>query len=720
MEEPSVLDYVKSKLNPFRKKATELSIRDVFGFDAAANGIEESHIEDIGQENLTSSKAINQPWPWRSMTAWGIAIIAQSLLEPPRSYVEWSIGLYLVSAIMMVWSISSGELEDTKRPVSSGSESSLSLNSAMIYVGIPLILIAFLAFGGNKLNFVNMFLWSAAILFSILGLWERETGKSPGNRSSRFFRRINQIYRQGIHFRITSWQILFFAAILVMGFFRFYDLKGVPGEMFSDHAEKLLDVSDILKGDYSIFFTRNTGREAFQMYLTAFIVKFFGTGLTFTSLKLGTILAGLFTLPYIYLLGKEVGNQRVGLIAMFLAGIAYWPNVISRVGLRFPLYPLFAAPTLYYLIRGLRYSHRNDFLLAGIALGLGLHGYSSMRVVPLVIILGVILYILHNRHKKDLVNAFSGLVVLTFISLVIFLPLLRYFLEQPEMFNYRLLSRLGTSEVNYPGPVLSIFFDNLSKALLMPFWKNGNIWVHSVTDRPALSVIPAAAYFLGLLYLLIRYIKYRDWLDLFLLLSIPALMLPSILSLAFPAENPSLNRTGAAYIPIFVIIGLALESFLFGIYRGAQSLPRKWAATIIGIVLIGISLVQDYQLVFDKYRWQFMNGAWNTSEIGLVIRSFADSVGGKDQSFVVPYPHWVDTRLVGINAGYPEKDYALWPDSFESTTNISGAKLFVIKPEDQEAVRKIQGLYPGGFFETYNSAIAGKEFLIYFVPPLDE
>ena len=114
--------------------------------------------------------------------------------------------------------------------------------------------------------------------------------------------------------------------------------------------------------------------------------------------------------------------------------------------------------------------------------------------------------------------------------------------------------------------------------------------------------------------------------------------------------------------------------------------------------MLSISLVQDYNLVFEKYRWQFLNSAWNTSEIGLVIRSFADSVGGKDQAFVVPYPHWVDTRLVGINAGYPEKDYALWPDSFESTTMISPPKLFILKPEDQEAVSENPGTLPGRFF----------------------
>lgn len=142
---------------------------------------------------------------------------------------------------------------------------------------------------------------------------------------------------------ISRWAILLSLATLVVVFFRFYRLDSVLGEMFSDHAEKLLDVADVLQGQTSIFFPRNTGREAFQMYLTALIAVVAGTGLSFMSLKLGTALAGFIALPFIYLLGKEIGGKWVGLIAFLLAGVAYWPNVISRVGLRFPLYPMAVA-----------------------------------------------------------------------------------------------------------------------------------------------------------------------------------------------------------------------------------------------------------------------------------------------------------------------------------------------------------------------------------------
>ncbi len=74
--------------------------------------------------------------------------------------------------------------------------------------------------------------------------------------------------------------------VLVSIFFRVYELQAVPSEMFSDHAEKLLDVADVLDGKTSIFFTRNTGREPLQFYLTALIIKIFNTGISFLSLKI--------------------------------------------------------------------------------------------------------------------------------------------------------------------------------------------------------------------------------------------------------------------------------------------------------------------------------------------------------------------------------------------------------------------------------------------------
>ena len=94
--------------------------------------------------------------------------------------------------------------------------------------------------------------------------------------------------------------------------------------MTSDHAEKLLDVFDILNGKFSIFFTRNTGREPLQFYLIALTTKVFKTGVSYLSMKIGTALFGFIMCFYMYLLGKEIGNKWIGLFSAMLSGVSFW------------------------------------------------------------------------------------------------------------------------------------------------------------------------------------------------------------------------------------------------------------------------------------------------------------------------------------------------------------------------------------------------------------
>ena len=246
--------------------------------------------------------------------------------------------------------------------------------------------------------------------------------------------------------------MLLLAATALIFFFRFTKTVTVPPEPFSDHAEKILDVYDVSQGQTHIFFPRNTGREAIQMYWTLLVSWVFGTGLSYLSLKLGTAILGFLTLPFIYLLGKEIGGKRVGFFALFLTGIGYWPNVISRIGLRFPLYPLFAAPTLFFLIRGLRTRNRNDFILSGLFLGLGLHGYSPMRIVPIVVVAAFVVYYFHAQSKGARKDVVIWLAILGLMSLVVFLPLLRYWVDNPELFGFRAMTRLTGKRIRSHNP----------------------------------------------------------------------------------------------------------------------------------------------------------------------------------------------------------------------------------------------------------------------------
>ena len=701
MEEPSVLDYIKSKINP--RKYKQVEIPDV--------GIVPVEKTDLVDSDISQNQLFSFNLPWRIYFSLILALIAQRRLDAGTDQVTLSIIFYVLSLGFLIWSIIIKEIRITEDKRNESWLETTDYAKNLLYVSIPLIIVSFFTFSGNKFSVLNILLWIFIIYLLFKSFWIRSKDNTGQARFN-----LKNIKLFPISFRLSKWNVIVALVFLVAVFFRFYQLAQVPGEMFSDHAEKLLDVADVLNGETSIFFPRNTGREAFQMYLTAIVSIIFNTKISFLSLKIGTALAGLFSLPYVYLLGKEIGNKYVALIAMFLAGIAYWPNVISRVGLRFTLYPFFLAPALYYFIHGLRQSKRNYLILSGIFLGLGLHGYSPSRFVPILLVIGILLYLLHTKSKIDRYKSINAFFILVLISFVVFLPLFRYWTQNPEMFSYRAFTRMGTSERAYPGAVAIIFLKNLWAAITMFFWKNGNIWVHSVTNRPALDVISAVFFFYGVVLLFIRYLKSKNWIDLFILLSIPILMMPSILSLAFPDENPCLNRTAGALVPVFVVTAFAFESFVRSLFNSSGTKFAKFIATISIVFLISWTTIQNYDLVFNQYKNQFINNAWNTSDIGRVIRGFSESIGNKDSAYVVPYPYWVDTRLVGINAGYPDKDYALWAEEFQETLDVEGPKLFIIKPEDNEALTELESLYPNGVLQMFDVGIDGRDFYTFLVP----
>jgi hypothetical protein len=325
-------------------------------------------------------------------------------------------------------------------------------------------------------------------------------------------------------------------------------------------------------------------------------------------------------------------------------------------------------------------------------------------------------YLLHRHSQVARRQALVGLVLLTLVSFLVFLPLLRYAQENPDMFGYRAFTRLGTVERPLPGPAGQIFLQNTWKAVTMFGWDDGEIWPVSVTHRPALDVVSAALFYLGAGLLLLRYLRRRHWLDLFLLLSVPLLMMPSILSLAFPSENPALNRAAGALVPVFLIVGLSLDGLMTAIQSG---LGRVWGnrlAWSLALVLGVYACRQNYDLVFNQYQSVYAASSWNTSEMGAVIRDFAASVGSPDTAYVAAFPYWVDTRLVGINAGYPRTDYAIWPDHFQDTKADPRAKLFLVKPEDTAGLDSLRQLYPQGVSTTYVSKVQDHDFLLFFVP----
>jgi hypothetical protein len=721
-DEATVLDLFKTIFKDWRSFVVFVAAI----FDAAKReqinqslAIQQASIQEAEQPRRSFIGSTN--FPWRSLLGSFLAILAQFLLEPPGIMLSvgsfqiqregrnfpLAAGFYMLAFVLIFWGVQKREWKLAPLLPDHKGGDPATVRVTPFIVSILFSFIAFLAFVGNLFTLFNVIIWLFAICTYIYSLWLS-------------YSQIRQPLSKEERLELLKRIILLILVAVCVIFFRVYRLGEVPSEPFSDHAEKILDIFDITQGETHIFFTRNTGREGLQMYWTVLINWIFGTGLSFLSLKIGAVLFGLFTLPFVYLLGREVGGNRVGLFATAFTGIGYWPNVISRVGLRFPLYPLFVAPALFYLIRGLRTRNRNDFILSGLSLGLGLHGYSPIRILPFLIVVAIGLYLIHRQSIGARRDAVLWLAVLGFSALIIFLPLLRYSMDNPLIFSYRAFSRVGSIQKPLPGPGLLVFFSNLWNALRMFNWDDGVIWVNSIAKRPALDVVSGALFLIGVMLVLIRYVRQRHWLDLFLLLSIPILQLPSILSLAFPGENPALNRASGAYIPAFLLVALALDGLLAALGSGKVRTILAWS---LGATLFLLSGIQNYDLVFRQFANQYNSHAWNSSEMGAEIKDFRDTYGTTDTVWIVPFPHWVDTRLPSIWVGIPNQDFALWRDNLGITVEFQGPKLFLVKANlseptanDQETLDVLMNLYPQGILELHQSEVIGHDFWVFFVP----
>jgi hypothetical protein len=640
------------------------------------------------------------------------ALVAQARLELRSEPIVLSVALYVLAAVLAGLAIWAGDLKVGRpRQAEEVGVSPTQVRVTFLAAAAVLSLLTWITSENNLFRFSTVIFWFSAITCIVLALWEGDI--SVRGISVRLRKWWDQNRK---HVRISTWSLLVLAVLGLSVYFRFAQLTTVPLEMWSDHAEKLRDLTDVLNGQTKIFFRDNTGREGMQFYLAAATTMLLDTGISFITLKIGTVLAGVLTLPYIYLFAREFGGRKVALAALFLAGVAYWPNTISRFGLRFPLYALFAAPAMYHLLRGLRLRQRNHLLLCGLFTGFGLHGYSPARVIPLVVVLGVVLFMLHRTSRGQRREFVAWLVACGLVALIVFLPLLRVVADIPEAFFYRMMTRVSDTERAFSGNPLAIFGSNVLKGLGMFGWDNGEIWAITLTHRPELDWVTGALFTIGVAITLVRYIRKRNWQDLFILISIVVLMLPSTLSIAFPNENPAPNRAIGAIVPVFTLAAIPLAAIPEWVKSRWKDRRANWIGRFVMLGLLMIVLVTNYSLTFDEFATHIREVHLNTSDAGKVIRAFAETTGTYDTAHVIPFPYWVDTRLVGIVAGQGVTDFATWPDELEGLIAEPRPQLFILHITDTDSLELLQSLFPGGTVNRWEADIDSRDFIIYSVP----
>ncbi len=656
-----------------------------------------------------------------SLIQLGLALIALALaamaqyLHTFESIDAGAVALFIVALGCWTAALFIRRIDLTTRLSETTLSEPRSRNISLTLVGCTIVLaiLTFLFSGGNQFREDNVLAWTLAVLVFLYTFWEPEKDWHAGREWLR--ERAKQIPR----IRISPSALMLVLLTLVAIAFYYHNLDGVPAEMTSDHAEKLLDVNDIAEGGMRpIFLVRNTGREPLQFYLTAALVNLTGHPIDYMALKLITAALGVLVVPFTFLFVRELFDDDVAFITALFIAFSKWSWTIARMGLRFPLTPVFIAPLLFFLFRALKHRRRNDFMIAGLILGAGLYGYNAFRIAPFLIALFLLLWlVVQPPNRLSLQRYIVNGILLFGLMIVTLMPLVRYMVDEPGEFWYRMITRLTDIEQTISANPLQVLAGNVFNVALMFNWRGDEVWPNSIPYDPALEPVTGALFLLGLVFAWYRFVRYQEMTYAFVLIGLGVMLLPSVLSIAFPNENPSVVRTGGAIPFVFVLAALPLAWFARAIRRAFPNAhwSRIAAFAFVGLILL-VSLRANATRYFHDFDASYRANAWNSSEVATAIRGYADQVD-LSRTWILHYPHWVDTRNVAINL------HAIgWEQTLNSGEDArahaqdAASKLYIVNIGDYENLAQLKEVFPNGQIRAFHSRTPGKDFLLYYVP----
>ena len=309
--------------------------------------------------------------------------------------------------------------------------------------------------------------------------------------------------------RRSAWALVPLGLFLLALLPRAWDNANLPFGVWYDEAEAGLQARKFLQSGLYTPITDTYGRDASLFYYAISGAQV----LVPDPVEAGRLVAavvGAACAPLVYLLGRELFGLPVALIAGLVLATQRWHLDVSRLGWDPISLPFFAILSFWLLARAVRTRSWRDFIWAGLAIGLGMHGYIGYRSLPIV---ALILLVYAGVRFRWAPVAFVGRAALTFAAAMLTaLPVLIFAIQYPDAFNGRFQQTLVLVEPVSQQQKLAELWSNLQKHVLM-FHVSGDMnGRHNLPGTPMLDPISGLLLMFGLASCVVRPFDWRSWL----------------------------------------------------------------------------------------------------------------------------------------------------------------------------------------------------------------
>jgi 4-amino-4-deoxy-L-arabinose transferase-like glycosyltransferase len=599
------------------------------------------------------------------------------------------------AAVLFLWALAA----EKEPPWPALAEEGPLARQQWLAIGLSLIpaVLAWFTFADNHLSRLGLLLLGGALAMVVLAGWQKGPPAALAHPGDILSPRVRLLALLGI--------------VLLAAWFRLYQLDKIPGDAFNDLAYNYEETARIMRGEWMIYATGFPGREPLLFYLTALLAQV--TGLNFFTLKLITALVGIATVPVIYLLGRELFSDAVGLVAALFLAVAKWHVLISRVGFRGIQTALVAALVLCFLVRGLKRGRRGDLLWAGFFAGLALYTYTAALAVLPAVVLGLGLYALAG-HGRDLWRVRRSLLLALLLALLVALPMLRYmFVDGSDLFWSRPLTRVSEKETSLPGPWGTILLDNLERTAGMLHVQGDGIFRTNVPFDPHLDVVAGALFLLGFPLVLARW---RQGGNALVLVFLVVMLLPTSLSLAFPQEVPGAVRASGGLATVMLFPAVAVTAPWQWLGRMVPALRSKWAWGSVLAFLALVSGLINARLCFVEYPKAL---PYENYPLYREIARVIDEFGSDGPVLLKTIPFWDDKDAIRIQTeGHQEWGLhgeiitQVDPAFFAGLKEPQGA--VIVNPvQDFGSLQALQHIFPDGVTIFYRDAQGQPQFAVF-------
>jgi len=410
--------------------------------------------------------------------------------------------------------------------------------------------------------------------------------------------------------------VVVLAVALVAIALRVYVLDRLPPGLFGDEAVEGLDALDVLAGNFNIWFHAHLGREPIYVYLTALSYALFGV--TPLATRLPAIIAGLVTIPVTFWFVREWAAgifsrkraTRLAFLTSALLAISFWHIQMTRNAHRDTLLPLVEAIGYALLWRAFHTRDWRFYASAGAVLGLAIYTYSPGRFVGVFVAVFVAMEFViwrwandEGRMTKDERrtsfvigrSSFIGLIIAALCALLVMLPLLLYFAQNPVQFTRRFDSTSIFDQANPLVAFATSVVGNLAQFVVPGLGYQSRHY--NLPGKPIFDLFIAPWFLAGVVIALRRWRQpqYRFLLLWFVVMCLPAFLTADMI--------PKGVRVLGVVPGVFVFPALAMEAldFRFSIFdfrflnRQLAIENRKFVArALIASCLIGSAVWTTY------------------------------------------------------------------------------------------------------------------------------